>query len=76
VKPALLPWVFPLAILLAVAVASVGSPLLDIIVYLIVLFGVVPLGFAWLRRRELLPAWLARLVIERDENGRPRFPGF
>lgn len=73
-KPALVPWMFPLAVLGALIIAAINSPLVDVIAYLVVLFGVVPLGFSWLRRHDMLPPYLARLLVARDANGRPRFP--
>jgi hypothetical protein len=72
---ALAPWIIPLALVLGVLVAAVNSTLLDVVGFLVLFFVVVPVVLATARRRGTLPPMLDRMM-QRDGNGRPRFPGF
>lgn len=74
-RRALLPWLFPIAILLALLVAITNSTIVYGAVAIVFAWVVAPLGLAAARRSGTLPSWLQRLLQGDPEGRGPRIPG-
>jgi hypothetical protein len=68
---ALLPWLFPLAMLLGVAIAATGSILVAAVAAVVLGFGVLPFVAAYARRNGLWPRGLGG----GSDPPERRFPG-
>jgi xanthine/uracil permease len=70
-RRALLPWLFPVVLVLALLIAVTNSPIVYVAVVAVLGWGLLPVALSWARRSGTWPQWLGG----GSDPNRRRFPG-